>query len=182
MTEDNSTLGSYELVEEIGRGGFGTVFGAIKKTFVGDFQFAIKILEPDAFVDESEPVEDRFRREVLVIQKLKHRAIISYIDAGFDRDDKPYFVMPLIEGKDLRDTTAGRPLLEIIDLFQEVLDGLTMHIAWSCIAILNPETYSSTSPTNNRRFLILDAPSLDRRFLVSQLVRLRSVGFRIGED
>jgi serine/threonine protein kinase len=124
MAKDNSALDSYQLVEEIGRGGFGTVYRAIKRTIVGEFQVAIKILEPSAFVDDSEPVEERFRREVLVVQKLKHRAIISYIDAGFDREGKPYFVMPLIEGKDLRATTAGRSLLEIIDLFLEVLNGL----------------------------------------------------------
>ncbi len=123
-TSGNSTLNSYELGERIGSGGFGTVFRAIKKTSVAEFSFAVKILDPSAFVNDSEPVKERFSREVLVIQKLNHRAIISYVDAGFDQEDRPYIVMPLIEGKDLRDATAGRPLLETIDLFIEVLNGL----------------------------------------------------------
>jgi serine/threonine protein kinase len=119
-----STLIPYELVERIGGGGFGTVYRAIKKTSAGEFIFAVKILDPSAFVSDSEPVRERFKREIFVIQQLKHRAIISYVDAGFDQENRPYIVMPLIEGMDLRDATAGRPILETIGLFIEVLNGL----------------------------------------------------------
>src|ERR1044071_4382204 len=85
-TSGNSNLNSYELVEQIGAGGFGTVFRAIKKTSAGEFQFAVKKLDPSAFVSDEEPVKERFKREIQVIQQLKHRAIISYVDAGFDQE------------------------------------------------------------------------------------------------
>lgn len=119
-----TSLERYLLVSELGHGGFGRVYHAKRTTSVGTFNFAIKILDPSPFVQNRETAKARFCREVETLQRLQHRAIVSYVDAGFDSEGRPYLVMPLIAGVTLREACDGRKVEEVVGLMLQVLEAI----------------------------------------------------------
>ncbi|MCO4099900.1 MAG: serine/threonine protein kinase, partial [Gemmatimonas sp.] len=112
----------FTKIEQIGQGGFGTVFRVSRSTSVATFEYALKILDPSAFVGDRDKASARFRRESAVLQRLQHRAVIDVIETGMIDDLHAYILMPLIRGRTLRD--CGLSVLETIKLFVEILDGL----------------------------------------------------------
>jgi len=114
-----------KIGDKLGQGGYGVVFRATRSTSVSEFEFAVKFLDPSPFVSDKSKALKRFQREVKAIQALDHRAIIQYVEAGVTSQDKPYLLMPLIRGLDIR-TTCGQVGAElIVYLFAEVLSGLS---------------------------------------------------------
>lgn len=87
----------YHLIEELGRGGMGSVF----KAFDQDLQreVAIKFLN-QALFDRQE--RNRLIHEARLIAKLKHPNIVSVFDVG-EFENFPYFVMEFVSGDSLRD-------------------------------------------------------------------------------
>lgn len=84
----------YQLVEKLGEGGFGVVFKAkqqqpIKRTV------ALKIIKPGM---DSSTVIARFEAERQALALMSHPNIASVLDAGTTENDRPYFVMELVEG------------------------------------------------------------------------------------
>lgn len=122
-TEEPS-ITSFVLGEVIGRGGFGLVQRVTKKTQVGEFDYAMKMLEPSIFVQDTERAEARFRREMAALRKLQHRGIVPILEAGKITEDKPYILMPLIEGKNLRDSLSGAEPARVLRAFDEILLAL----------------------------------------------------------
>ena len=59
--------------------------------------------------------------QVEAIQRLQHRGIVYYVDAGLDSKDRPFLVMPLINGDDIRTASSGLEYSERIELMAEVL-------------------------------------------------------------
>ena len=64
----------------LGQGAFGSVYHATRATSVASFEYALKLLDPIPFVANKERAAARFRRESAALQRLQHRAIISYIE------------------------------------------------------------------------------------------------------
>ncbi len=91
-------IGSYQLRERVGEGGFARVYHATGPE--GDV--AIKVL---AAVDGSlEPaMVARFEREIETLAKVRHPSLVSLLDHGVDAVRGPYLVMPLLVGLTLRD-------------------------------------------------------------------------------
>ncbi|MEM7312537.1 MAG: serine/threonine-protein kinase [Planctomycetota bacterium] len=98
-------LDDYELGEQIGAGTVGTIFRVTSKA-TGDVR-AVKILSPA--VSNSEIVVSRFKREMLVLEKLNHPNILGYFGGG-EQDGQLFFVMELINGGTLKEmlTANGR--------------------------------------------------------------------------
>ncbi len=91
-------LNDYELGEQIGAGTVGTIFRATCRQ-TKDVR-AVKILSPA--VSSSEIVVSRFKREMLILEKLDHPNILTYYGGG-DQDGQLFFVMELIRGGTLKD-------------------------------------------------------------------------------
>ncbi len=89
-------LGHYEIVEEIGRGGMGTVYRAVRADQEYRKQVAIKVVRRG---DESEFIIRRFRNERQIMASLEHPNIARMLDGGTTEDGRPYFVMEFIEGE-----------------------------------------------------------------------------------
>ena len=91
-------MGSYQLRERVGEGGFARVYHATGPA--GDV--AIKVL---AAVDGAlEPAMiARFEREIETLAKVRHPSLVSLLDHGVDPSRGPYLVMPLLVGLTLRD-------------------------------------------------------------------------------
>lgn len=120
----SSDFHGYVLGPQIGRGGFGTVYRASRRQSGDDaFVFALKILEP-SFNAKPEKAAKRFSREARVLAGLQHRAIVQFFDAGVDQHDRPFLVMQLIEGKNLRDAAAEMAPEQILLTFLEFTAGL----------------------------------------------------------
>ncbi len=91
------TLGPYQLVELIDRGGMGAVYRAIQAApFERDV--AIKVILPGV---GGRQVLRRFDAERQTLARLSHPNIATVLDAGAADDGRPYFVMEFVHGKSL---------------------------------------------------------------------------------
>jgi hypothetical protein len=90
-------VGDYEIVETIGRGGFGTVFKAVHPLI--DKVVAIKVLHP-AYSAQPQMVS-RFMAEARAVNRIQHRNIIDIFGFGTIEDDLHYYVMEYLTGESL---------------------------------------------------------------------------------
>ena len=87
-------IGPYKLLEQIGQGGFGTVYMA-EQTRPVRRKVAVKILKPG--MDSSEVIA-RFEAERQALAMMDHPNISRVIDGGTTETGRPYFVMELVRG------------------------------------------------------------------------------------
>jgi serine/threonine-protein kinase len=90
-------IAGYEILAKIGQGGMGAVYKARQVSL--DRIVALKTLLPN--YNTAEDVKGRFLREIKAIAKLQHPNIITGYDAG-EANGIHYYVMELIDGKDVR--------------------------------------------------------------------------------
>jgi len=92
----DDTLGDYEILAELGRGGMATVY--LAHDIQLDRKVAIKVLNPAIAVGEG--MVERFRLEARTAAKLSHPHIIP-IHAVRETDQLVYFVMKFVVGRGL---------------------------------------------------------------------------------
>ena len=88
-------IGVYQIVEEIGHGGMGEVYRAIRADGQYDKQVAIKLVRTGF---DTAAVLERFRHERQILASLDHPNIARLYDGGTTEDGIPYLVMELIDG------------------------------------------------------------------------------------
>lgn len=115
---------AFKLGEEIGHGSFGRVHKVTRKTKLGEFDFAMKVLAPSVFIENKERAARRFLRELGMLQALQHRAIVPLLEAGMTPEESPYILMPYIHGADIRSALTGARPETIYEAFAEVALGL----------------------------------------------------------
>jgi serine/threonine protein kinase len=97
MTLDaGSSIGPYEIVALIGRGGMGEVYHA--KDARLDRSVAIKVLTSARGVGR--PELERFTREARAIARVNHPSICTVHDVG-EHEGVPFLVMERLDGKTL---------------------------------------------------------------------------------
>jgi tetratricopeptide (TPR) repeat protein len=89
-------LGVYEIVREIGKGGMGVVFLAMRADELFRKQVAIKVLRSNL---DGRELLDRFHRERHILARLDHSNIARLIDGGTTEEGLPYVVMEHVEGQ-----------------------------------------------------------------------------------
>jgi len=87
-------IGSYAIVEELGRGGMGVVYKALQESL--NRFVAVKTLSDAAMLSDAGLVE-RFLREARIMARLSHPNIAAIYDVG-RHDDFYYIVMEFIDG------------------------------------------------------------------------------------
>ena len=92
------TIGDFEILEEIGRGGMGMVFRARQVSL--DRVVALKVLSTSLGLTKQ--AITRFRREAQATAKLQHPNIVPVYAQG-EEDDTYFYAMALVEGRSLRD-------------------------------------------------------------------------------
>jgi serine/threonine-protein kinase len=96
-------LGSYQLIELLGRGGMGEVWRAQHRLLARSA--AIKLIRPEVLgasgAAESKILMKRFEREAQATAALSSPHTIRVFDFGITREGTFYYVMELLAGRDL---------------------------------------------------------------------------------
>lgn len=116
-------VGVWRILQQIGRGGMGTVYLAERDD--GEFQQkgALKLVHASLAPEE---IAHRLRRERRILASLTHANIARLLDGGQTRDGRPYLVMEYIDGRRI-DRYCDEERLGIeqrLDLFRHVCAGV----------------------------------------------------------
>jgi serine/threonine protein kinase len=124
MTDDliGKSVGGYDILEVIGRGGMATVYRAQQKSM--NRVVALKVL-PEQFIHDDTYIQ-RFNQEVEIVAKLEHRNIVPVYDYG-EHEGRPYIAMRYMSAGSVDDLLANGPLeieqiVNIIDQIAPALD------------------------------------------------------------
>ena len=120
--EIGDTVGDYEIISLLGRGGMGRVFKV--RNLISDRVEAMKSLL--SYADADPERAERFLREIKVLAKLEHPNIISFRTA-FRVHNELLMVMEFIDGSSL-DRKLGRQRIELwraVHYTCQVLDALS---------------------------------------------------------
>ena len=113
-----TTLGRYQIIERLGRGGMSEVYLAYDEQM--HRHVAVKVV-----VNGQTEYIERFRREAEAIGRLTHDHILPAFDYG-EQDMYHYLVMPYIEYGTLRDLIAQGPLPieHVAELLEQIASAL----------------------------------------------------------
>jgi eukaryotic-like serine/threonine-protein kinase len=116
-----ATVGRYQILEELGRGGMATVYRAHDPHFKREV--AVKVLPRQLTHDPMFRI--RFEREAQTIATLEHPAIVPVYDFG-EEEERPYLVMRYMAGGSLSDRLQQGPLStqQAIDILSKLAPAL----------------------------------------------------------
>ena len=115
-------IGRYELIEQIGEGGCGTVYLAGQEQPVRR-QVALKVIKLGM---DTKSVIARFEAERQALALMDHPNIAKVLDAGATGGGRPYFVMELVRGIKITDFCDQNNLStrERLELFMQVCQAI----------------------------------------------------------
>jgi eukaryotic-like serine/threonine-protein kinase len=122
-SREGQRMGRYRIVREIGRGGMGVVYLAVRD----DDQFrqtvAVKVVKRGLDTDD---ILRRFRNERQILASLNHKNIAKLLDGDESEDGLPYFVMEYVEGLPLLQycNEHGLSVTERLQLFRRICSAV----------------------------------------------------------
>ena len=116
-------IGPYKVMREVGQGGMGAVYLAVRADDQYQKRVAIKLIKDGA---DSTSIVRRFRNERQILASLDHSGIAKLLDGGTTEDGLPYFVMDYIEGEPIDEYCDKRKLttVERLKLFRTVCSAV----------------------------------------------------------
>ncbi len=122
LEQPGAIIGPYKLLEQIGEGGFGTVYMAQQDAPIRR-KVALKIIKAGM---DTKQVVARFESERQALAVMDHPNIARVIDAGTSSSGRPFFVMELVRGESITKFCDQRrlPLRERLKLFQDICSAL----------------------------------------------------------
>lgn len=167
--QPGSNFKGYHLIRLLGRGGFGSVYEAVKREGDGKvFQrVALKILHPTHTQDEK--VVHRFHREARLAQKLNHPHAVKIVDSG-THDDIHFIFMEYVEGKTLLDFMKP-PLSESPSYSEEATQKLTAIKDGKTFSVEELPTLQIQVPLSEDRTLAFKHSSVPSKELTLKLIR-----------
>jgi serine/threonine-protein kinase len=121
-------MGSYQLLDLIGRGGMGEVWRARHNLLARPA--AIKLIRRDTFDAKSRRHQDllaRFEREAQATAELESPHTVELHDFGVSEDGSLYYVMELLDGMDLESmvrTFGPLPPERVVHILRQVCHSL----------------------------------------------------------
>ena len=115
-------IGRYDIVEQIGSGGMGTLYRAHDDMLQRDV--AIKVMTTDILAESGS--RELFQQEARAAAKLQHRNVVTIHDLG-EVDETPFIVMELLGGRDLAEVIRDGPELSLgqkLNLVDQLCAGL----------------------------------------------------------
>jgi len=122
LSDDTRSFGKYLIDEQVGRGGFATVYCAWDTTL--DREIALKILHPHYTIEPD--FAERFLHEARTVASLNHPHIITLYEVG-DLDGQLFIAMELVRGGSLYqrlESDGPMGVGEAINLLTGVADAL----------------------------------------------------------
>jgi hypothetical protein len=122
MQQIPKSIGRYEILELVGRGGMGVLYRA--RDAVLERDVALKMMLLDFTTDQT--ARDRFQREARAVARLQHRNVVTIHELG-EVDGAPYIVMEFLSGRDLDAMLKGDMKLTLaqkLDVVIQLCDGL----------------------------------------------------------
>jgi tetratricopeptide (TPR) repeat protein len=120
-------VGQFRLLDEIGRGGMGTVYRAERRDGQFTQHVAVKLIDagpPSPRAHVSWPADAavlrRYRAERQILASLQHPHIVTLIDAGLTEDGRAYLAMEVVDGVPITRDCERRPLADRLRLFRDV--------------------------------------------------------------
>ncbi len=112
-------IGPYLVEDEIGHGGMGEVFAALRADGTYEKKVALKLVRSGY---DTALLLERFRNERQILASLDHPNIARLLDGGTTDDGIPYLVMELVEGQPIDAYCDARKLTvtERVQLFGQV--------------------------------------------------------------
>lgn len=122
-------LGAYRIVREIGRGGMGTVFEAVRDDDEFRKRVALKVATRGSYSDS---FRERFRHERQILAQLEHSYVARLLDGGTTPEGIPFFAMEFVEGKPISDYCSElkgiRPKVELFLKVCAAVDFAHQHL------------------------------------------------------
>src|SRR5688572_12971281 len=97
-------IGAYRILGEIGRGGMGTVYRAVRDDDAFRKTVALKVVRGGGATPH------RLQAEREILARLQHPNIAAVFDGGALESGQPYLVMELVEGVPITEHCAARGL------------------------------------------------------------------------
>jgi serine/threonine protein kinase len=116
-------IGHYRVIRQIGSGGMGAVYLAVRADDEYNKRVAIKLVQ--AGIDTQE-ILARFRHERQILAALDHPNIAKLLDGGTTEQGLPYFVMDYVEGTRVDEYSDSHKLSirERVGLFRDVCSAV----------------------------------------------------------
>jgi len=114
--------GRYEVVEELGRGGMGTIYRVFDKETEEDI--AVKILNPDIAADQK--MIQRFRNELKLARRIGHKNVCRMYDLN-ETEGTYYISMEYVPGENLKNVikmTRQMSMETAVNIARQVCEGL----------------------------------------------------------
>jgi serine/threonine-protein kinase len=102
-------VGPYRVLSELGHGGMGAVYLAVRDPASFTHKVALKVIKRGMDTDE---IVRRFVAERQILASLAHPNIARLFDGGSTPDGRPYFVMEYVEGRPIT-VYAGEHELDV---------------------------------------------------------------------
>ncbi|HZU29403.1 MAG TPA: ankyrin repeat domain-containing protein [Bryobacteraceae bacterium] len=123
---DRQTIGAYQIVRELGRGGMGIVYQGFDSAIGRPVAIKTIRLEPGMAPGEDAELRARFVREASAAGKLSHPGIVTVYQLGEDGPDL-FIAMEYVPGGNLEDLLKKRPRLDpehASSILRQVADAL----------------------------------------------------------
>lgn len=123
-TMEGRRIGAYKILRELGHGGMGAVYLAVRDDDQFKKQVAIKLVRGGQLqqMASNDLIVRRFRQERQILASLEHPNIARLLDGGATAEGHPYLVLEYVEGQSLDRYCDGQQLSlpERLRLFRTV--------------------------------------------------------------
>lgn len=121
LEHEPDLIGPYRVLQEIGRGGMGTVYRAERADGQFQQQVAIKVVRPLG----PAILYRRLASERQILANLSHPNIARLLDGGITPNGQPFLVMELVDGLPLTDHCSGKDRREVLKLFRRICSAVS---------------------------------------------------------